>query len=109
MQTATKTTSKIQTNSIFIGSSSPGTLFASAVAPTAARANGCRVLSSRPCSVNAYALNVGLRGKKDLLTHIFLGILFQKLPNLRLAQDVRNLKYTPPEQNVGITELPVVW
>lgn len=44
-----------------------------------------------------------------LLTCAKSGMLFQKLPDLRLAEHVKNLKYTPAEQNVGITEVPVLW
>ena len=37
--------------------------------------------------------------------------LFGRLPDLQLADGVAvaDLIYTPPEQNVGILELPVVW
>lgn len=37
------------------------------------------------------------------------GVLFQKMPNLKLAEDVKDLQYTPVTQNVSITEMPVTW
>jgi len=35
--------------------------------------------------------------------------LYQKLPNLRVAVPLDELKYSEPEKDVGILELPVVW
>ncbi|KAL2844083.1 cytochrome P450 55A2 [Aspergillus pseudoustus] len=35
--------------------------------------------------------------------------LFQKLPNLRLAIDYDEIKYSAPHKDVGIVELPVIW
>ncbi|KAF2198826.1 cytochrome P450 55A1 [Delitschia confertaspora ATCC 74209] len=40
---------------------------------------------------------------------IVFATIFQKLPELRLAIPMEEVKYTPPERDVGITELPVVW
>ncbi|KAL8718900.1 MAG: hypothetical protein Q9225_004025 [Loekoesia sp. 1 TL-2023] len=40
---------------------------------------------------------------------VALTTLFQRLPNLKLAVPVDQLKFTPPNQNIGITEMPVVW
>ncbi|KAL8786596.1 MAG: hypothetical protein Q9195_008153 [Heterodermia aff. obscurata] len=40
---------------------------------------------------------------------IALTTLFQRLPDLKLAVPVDQLKFTPPAQNIGITEMPVVW
>lgn len=34
--------------------------------------------------------------------------LFKVFPNLRLAVDAKDIKYTAPESDVGIVELPVV-
>jgi nitric oxide reductase len=42
--------------------------------------------------------------------HIFLsGTLFHKLPNLKVAVPMEEVKYTNPAKDVGITELPVTW
>ncbi|KAL9598745.1 MAG: hypothetical protein Q9219_004303 [cf. Caloplaca sp. 3 TL-2023] len=40
---------------------------------------------------------------------VALTTLFKRLPNLKLAVPVEELKFTPPAQNIGITEMPVVW
>lgn len=40
---------------------------------------------------------------------IALNTLFKELPNLRLAVDERDIKYTDASADVGITELPVTW
>ncbi|TKA80462.1 hypothetical protein B0A49_00846 [Cryomyces minteri] len=40
---------------------------------------------------------------------IVFGTLFQRVPNLRLAMPMSEIKYSKPSQNVGITELPVVF
>lgn len=37
------------------------------------------------------------------------GTLFQKLPNLKVAIPASDIKYSPPNADVGICELPVVW
>ncbi|KAK4982051.1 hypothetical protein LTR66_009507 [Elasticomyces elasticus] len=37
------------------------------------------------------------------------GTLFQKLPNLKLVTPFSEVKYSAPTQNVGITELPIVF
>lgn len=37
------------------------------------------------------------------------GTLFQKLPNLKLAIPLSEVKYTDPTKDVGIIELPVTW
>lgn len=37
------------------------------------------------------------------------GTIFQKLPNLKLAVPFDEVKYSEPDQDVGITELPVTW
>lgn len=37
------------------------------------------------------------------------GVLFQQLPNLKLAIPMSEVKYTAPANDVGITELPVTW
>lgn len=38
-----------------------------------------------------------------------VGTLFQKLPNLKVAVPLDEVKYSAPNQDVGITELPVTW
>ncbi|KAF2150809.1 cytochrome P450 [Myriangium duriaei CBS 260.36] len=38
---------------------------------------------------------------------IVFGTLFQKLPNLKLAVDVKDVKYSPATQNASVVELPV--
>ncbi|KAK5020560.1 hypothetical protein LTR60_000405 [Cryomyces antarcticus] len=40
---------------------------------------------------------------------IVFGTLFQKVPTLRLAMPMSEIKYSKPSQNVGITELHVVF
>lgn len=35
--------------------------------------------------------------------------LFQKLPGLRLAVPFEEVKYSPSDKDVGISELPIVW
>lgn len=40
---------------------------------------------------------------------IVFATLFKRLPKLKLAAKPEDLPYTPPTQNVGITELPVLW
>lgn len=35
--------------------------------------------------------------------------LYKRLPNLKIAIPLDQLKYTPPTQNIGILELPVIW
>ena len=40
---------------------------------------------------------------------IALNTLFAKLPNLQLAMNQEDVKYSPPEADVGILELPVSW
>jgi len=40
---------------------------------------------------------------------IVFGTLFQHLPNLRLAVPVEELISTPANQNIGVTEIPVMW
>jgi hypothetical protein len=37
------------------------------------------------------------------------GTILQKLPNLKLAMPFDKVKYSEPDQDVGITELPVTW
>lgn len=37
------------------------------------------------------------------------GVLFQQLPDLKLAIPMSEVKYTDPTKDVGITELPVTW
>lgn len=45
-----------------------------------------------------------------LLTDIHeIATLFQRLPNLKLGIPQSEVKYSPPDGDVGITELPVVW
>lgn len=36
-------------------------------------------------------------------------LLFEKLPDLRLAVPMSEIKYTPLEKDVGVVELPVVF
>ncbi len=40
---------------------------------------------------------------------ISLRSLFTAMPNLRLAVDPQDIKYSAPEADVGIVELPVSW
>lgn len=40
---------------------------------------------------------------------IAISSLFKKLPDLKLAEDPKNLEYTKPTMNVGVTSLPVKW
>ncbi|KAH8913497.1 cytochrome P450 [Atractiella rhizophila] len=40
---------------------------------------------------------------------IVFATLWQRLPNLRLAIPFEEVKYSPLNKDVGITELPVVW
>ncbi|EEH22787.2 hypothetical protein PABG_04998 [Paracoccidioides brasiliensis Pb03] len=40
---------------------------------------------------------------------VVFATLFQRLPNLKLGIPQSEIKYTPADQDVGITELPVVW
>ncbi|QIW98332.1 hypothetical protein AMS68_003850 [Peltaster fructicola] len=40
---------------------------------------------------------------------IVFATLFRRLPNLRLAEDKNKLKWTPPTQNIGVMEMPVLW
>ncbi|KAF7874887.1 hypothetical protein EAF04_002061 [Stromatinia cepivora] len=40
---------------------------------------------------------------------IVFGTLYKRLPNLKIAVPLDQLKYTPPTQNIGILELPVTW
>lgn len=40
---------------------------------------------------------------------IVFGTLWKKLPNLRLADGIDALKWTPAEQNIGVSEMPVLW
>ncbi|OBT42222.1 hypothetical protein VE00_07730 [Pseudogymnoascus sp. WSF 3629] len=40
---------------------------------------------------------------------IVFSTLFQRLPNLKLAVPLDEVKYSPPERDVGITELPITW
>ncbi|QSZ30677.1 hypothetical protein DSL72_000235, partial [Monilinia vaccinii-corymbosi] len=40
---------------------------------------------------------------------IVFGTLYKRLPNLKIAIPLDQLKYTPPTQNIGILELPVIW
>lgn len=40
---------------------------------------------------------------------IIFGTLYKRLPNLKIAVPLDDLKYTPPTQNIGILELPVTW
>jgi hypothetical protein len=37
------------------------------------------------------------------------GLLFRKLPNLKLAVSMEDIKYTDPVRDVGLIELPVKW
>jgi len=37
------------------------------------------------------------------------GTLFQKVPTLKLAIPMNEIKYTPLQQDVGVIELPVTW
>jgi nitric oxide reductase len=37
------------------------------------------------------------------------GTLFQRLPNLKLAISMADVKYTDPSKDVGVIELPVIW
>jgi hypothetical protein len=43
------------------------------------------------------------------LIGIVTGLLFRKLPNLKLAVPMEDIKYTDPVKDVGIIELPVKW
>jgi len=36
-------------------------------------------------------------------------VLFQTLPNLRLAVMKQDLELTPPTRDIGIVALPVIW
>jgi nitric oxide reductase len=38
-----------------------------------------------------------------------IATIFKKLPNLKLAVPFEEIKWSPPEKDVGITELPVVF
>ncbi|EEQ90016.2 cytochrome P450 55A3 [Blastomyces dermatitidis ER-3] len=40
---------------------------------------------------------------------VVFSTLFQRLPNLKLGIPLSEVKYSPPDGDVGITELPVVW
>ncbi|KAG4034201.1 hypothetical protein MFRU_003g01740 [Monilinia fructicola] len=40
---------------------------------------------------------------------IVFATLYKRLPNLKIAIPLDQLKYTPPTQNIGILELPVIW
>lgn len=40
---------------------------------------------------------------------VALRSLFEAMPNLRLAVDHKDIKYSAPEADVGIVELPVSW
>lgn len=40
---------------------------------------------------------------------VTLRSLFTAMPNLRLTVDVKDIKYTAPDADVGIVELPVAW
>ncbi|OBT60728.1 hypothetical protein VE03_09817 [Pseudogymnoascus sp. 23342-1-I1] len=40
---------------------------------------------------------------------IVFSTLFQRLPNLKLAIPLDEVKYSPPERDVGITGLPIIW
>jgi len=40
---------------------------------------------------------------------VALRSLFEAMPKLRLAVEVKDIKYSAPEADVGILELPVVW
>ncbi|KAF2249734.1 cytochrome P450 [Trematosphaeria pertusa] len=40
---------------------------------------------------------------------IVFATLFQRLPALKLAIPFEEIKWTPPDKDVGITELPVMW
>ncbi|QSS55252.1 cytochrome P450 [Histoplasma capsulatum var. duboisii H88] len=40
---------------------------------------------------------------------VVFSTLFRRLPNLKLGIPLSEVKYSPPDADVGITELPVVW
>jgi len=40
---------------------------------------------------------------------IVFGSLFQRMPNLKLAVALEDIKYSPPTMDVGIVELPVTF
>ncbi|KFY96504.1 hypothetical protein V498_02650 [Pseudogymnoascus sp. VKM F-4517 (FW-2822)] len=40
---------------------------------------------------------------------IVFSTLFQTLPNLKLAVPLDGVSYSPPDKDVGITELPITW
>ncbi|KAH7383908.1 cytochrome P450 55A3 [Pyrenochaeta sp. MPI-SDFR-AT-0127] len=40
---------------------------------------------------------------------VVFATLFEKLPNLKLAVPFEEIKWSPSDKDVGITELPVVW
>jgi fungal nitric oxide reductase len=40
---------------------------------------------------------------------VFAGLLFKKLPKLKLAIPYSDIKYTESTRDIGVTELPVTW
>jgi nitric oxide reductase len=40
---------------------------------------------------------------------VFVATLWEKLPNLKLAIPLSEVKYSPPHRDVGILELPVLF
>jgi hypothetical protein len=66
--------------------------------------NGSHVLSSRLFSVCHSRLNHEFQW-----TNSFSATIFQKLPDLKIAVPLDEIKYTPPHMDVGILELPITF
>ena len=66
--------------------------------------SGSLVRSSKSSFVSALLESANVQP----LTAI-VATLFQTLPNLKLAVPLDGVSYSPPDKDVGITELPITW